>query len=284
MQGAHASYHVLKTSILMSPPFRARRTFHSDKLHSFSPSSQQDTNPTISHGPTVHRVLVLHGKGSNGKQYRNTLSVLEQTLQAKASSLNRQFVFDYLTAPYPMPNNDKNTIIDRREWWMLPPGVRSFQAKEYIGFEDSALLVENALTNQKYDFLLGHSQGAILASILMTTSSIFSSNHTQRPYGCILNGVAWPNPFQEHLYHYATNMKPILNTTKALLIIGKMDDINPPEGGEKVRDIFKDSGKISVETIYHENGHSFPTQDPMTMEAICNWIISTSSHNTTTLD
>jgi predicted esterase len=186
-----------------------------------------------------------------------------------------------------MPSNDKNNnIIDRREWWMLPPGVRSFQAKEYIGFEDSALLVENALTNQKYDFLLGHSQGAILASILMTTSSIFSSNHTQRPYGCILNGVAWPNPFQEHLHHYATNPpeKPILNTTKALLIIGKMDDINPPEGGEKVRDIFKDSGKISVETIYHENGHSFPTHDPMTMEAICNWIISTSSHSTTTRD
>lgn len=265
--GSHMSFIEFKTSFLCTP-------FCTNKLHSFQP--QDNRPPTAGFDDLkIFRVLVLHGKGSNGEHYRKVLSPLEQALQIKSSSQNIHFTFDYLSAPHVM---SKDTV-NRMEWWKLPPSIRSFQAKEYVGFPESAILVEDALSKQKYDFLLGHSQGAILASILMATSPIFSTNHPQRPSGCILNGVAWPNPFQEQLHHYAFHQSEKANIhqenkTKALFIIGKRDDVNPPEGGERVRNIFLDSGKVTVDTIYHEDGHSFPVHDPLAMEAICKWICS----------
>jgi len=220
MYGANATFIGLNAAFMGSLSRRAMKSkISSHQLHSLPGSS--DSNGI--------RILVLHGKGSNGENFRQVLYPLEQALQLKVSNMNIQITFDYLTAPYRMSTN--KTTLNPMEWWMLPPGVRSFQAKEYVGFQESASLLEKALMTQKYHFILGHSQGAILASIFMATSSIFSWNHPQRPLGCILNGIAWPNPFDYQLQHYENYKSEVevscVNRTQSLFIIGKNDTINP---------------------------------------------------------
>lgn len=218
-----------------------------------SSSSEEDINNSLD----KIKILALHGKGGSGLEFQCTLSPFLNALQKQYNEVD----VDYLTAPF-----------DGGQWWTLPPGVRSFNADKYEGFEISSQLVQEALANTKYDFILGHSQGAILLSALIAQSKdgSFLSNGTGKdaPVDIILNGAAWPNPFTELLESVEVTEEA---SFRCLFVIGEKDKINPPEGAKRIRESMKKGG-IQVSTICHSGGHSVPVKNEEDLQRIIEWM------------
>lgn len=213
------------------------------------------------------RVLALHGKGGSGQQFNSYLQPFLTTLQSHYTK-SVSIEFDFLDAPF-----------EAGQWWTLPQGVRSFNAKEYQGFEQSASLVENAILNPSsstsssspssspsYDFILGHSQGAILLSALLIQKKTIQEQCYRQNIGLILNGAAWPNPYTEQLESFR-----IEGEVSCLFVIGNADKINPPEGAKRIRECFKNGG-LEVFTVNHPGGHSVPVQDNDALQGIISWM------------
>lgn len=228
-----------------------------------SDTSVKDTDQIIN-------ILCLHGKGNNGETFQNILSPLEEKLHSQGTAMNLKFHFDYLDAPFVMTNDPSE---NKKEWWRLPPGVRSFHAKEYQGYDISKSLVWNAVQNKKYDFILGHSQGAILLSATIT-----SKDWKTDIKGYIFNGAAWPNPFEDQMNEFQkkeNDMTSFLNQSKFLFIIGNADTVNPPESAIQVRKVFETLGSglsHNVDTIHHSGGHTVPVKDEIALQSITDWI------------
>ena len=274
---------VLSLMILKFDPFHVSRAFQTLKLpprlslaHPLLPSNAHKISRNMSmsleqtDGDNTIQVLCLHGKGNCGESFQKILAPLKEHLET-ATSMSYQF--DCLSAPFPMQEED----FTKMQWWTLPPGVRSFNAKEYNGFDESSQIVVDAMRIKDYDFVLGHSQGSILLSALITSDSWSGRVHDfKKPIGYILNGCAWPNPYTAQMESFTcieesdgVDIKP-----KALFIIGKEDKINPPEGAEKVRDVFKKGG-LEVDSVYHQGGHAVPVKDTDVVEEIVGWISRT---------
>ena len=271
------------------PSHTASKNHRRTTIISMSTSTSINTNINSN---TIN-ILCLHGKGNNGNSFRNALEPLEERLlrNLKERKLLLDCNFDYLDAPFPM-NDDKLL-----QWWTLPPGIRSFNAKEYVGFERSSKLVQDALQTKQYHYVFGHSQGAILLSALLSSDSYWKKKNATSthppPIGYILNGCAWPNPFTDQLEsfqypccitdtmrnkddNYDANNNTIL--PQILFVIGRNDTINPADSAESVRDLFihNNGGLLrdSIETIYHPGGHSVPVYNEKAVTEIVQWIIS----------
>jgi len=188
--------------------------------------------------------------------------------------------------------NDDNASTMKRQWWTLAPGARSFNAKEYGGFKESAQLVQNALLDaaangKHYDFILGHSQGAILLSALITSrqwNDLFSTRTSEdkkvkEPLGYILNGCAWPNPYTEQLESFRYQMEKDntcnTNAPSVLFVIGSNDSINPPESAMRVRTALQ-KGDLDVDSCHHDGGHAVPVKDAAALNEIMQWITNIS--------
>lgn len=250
-----------------------------------SMANDDDEKPMeVSKEDGIVRILCLHGKGNNGAAFQSILEPLEKDLNVKLALLpdTRKVEFTYLTAPFTMEGEGDTNM----QWWTLPPGVRSFEAMEYGGFEQSSELVEKALLEKDYNFVLGHSQGAILLSALIScdewTDRVFSFDRKktetarEQPMGYIFNGNAWPNPYTEQVESftykdvYASSGRT-RRAPKALFVIGERDKVNPPEGAERVREAFMNGG-IEVESCYHDGGHAVPVNDAAAAGKIVDWI------------
>jgi predicted esterase len=252
------------------------RTFLSS-IASNSGDNDEKSKTVSTENETIINVLCLHGKGNNGKSFQKILAPFEEQLRKKTSPpLN--FQFDYLDAPFPMEDNKH----DKLQWWTLPPGVRSFNAKEYKGFEQSSKLVEEALRHKDYHFILGHSQGAILLSALIAcdswTKTVFGEKQKHHPIGYILNGCAWPNPYKNQLESYQYSSSNDTNITVGnshkptiFFIIGEKDNVNPPEGAELVRNALMKGG-LEAKSCYHAGGHAVPVKDEKAVEEMVHWI------------
>ena len=207
-------------------------------------------------------ILALHGKGASGTNFRQTLASLIDASNNNDHDMTCEWTF--LDAPFD------------GQWWTLPPNTRSFNAKEYCGFDESARVVMDELCDgtKQYDVVLGHSQGAILLSALMATKTDVISAAGVNGY--VLNGAAWPNPYTAELEKFVYNGNEISNsrTTKVLFVIGARDKINPPDGARRVQKSLEVGG-LAVDTINHEGGHSFPVDDEKSVGAMIQWILST---------
>ena len=227
-------------------------------------------------------ILCLHGKGNNGPSFQEALRPLEESLrnckQTKQQHLS--FQFEYITAPFPMEAEQQ-----QMQWWTLPPGVRSFNAKEYQGFEQSAdkVMTELLQQEQKYDFILGHSQGAILLSALLTSKAWAEKEKEMNchlvHYGYIFNGCAWPNPFTDEMERFQyenLSTKEQQKEPQVLFVVGEKDRINPPEGAIRVRDTLLRGGmkEEMVETLTHPGGHAVPVKNIDALEKMTNWIMN----------
>lgn len=210
------------------------------------------------------RVLVLHGKQSNGSSFRQVLKPLEENLNRKSAC---QWKWTYLTAPYKMKDGK-----EAYEWWTLKPGERSFTATEYGGYEASSKMVMEELP--KHDFCLGHSQGAILlTSLLQDSHNAQSLSLPTLRGGYILNGAAWPNPFTKQLENLNESTSKANNFDQhGIIVVGTNDKINPPDGAFRVRDLLKNIG-IHMDTVKHDGGHSVPVKDEIALESIVSWLL-----------
>lgn len=133
--------------------------------------------------------------------------------------------------------------------------------QQYEGFDKSEALVMDALfptesSNCKFDFILGHSQGAILTAALISIQErLWSTEHG--PLGYILNGVAWPNPFTPEILSLAQETTATETLPKVAFIMGKADTINPTESAMQVYDSYL-AARFDVSIVTHEGGHSVP--------------------------
>lgn len=223
------------------------------------------------------RILCLHGKGGNGEQFINkSLQPLRSMIDKRCKDNNISFHWTAITAPYQIsPPTNKEDDDGGYAWWTMPPGVRSYNAKEYIGFDTTEDMVMNKL--HKSDIILTHSQGAILtAALLSKHDTLWNTTLDGSPMGYILNGVAWPNPFSKALNSLDQEINNSVSLPRMLFVMGKEDNINPIESAMQVHDVYKE-GNFDVSIVNHNRGHSVPLgrddDSVRALEEICDWII-----------
>ena len=204
----------------------------------------------------VLRVLALHGSTGTGSTFARQLESFfrQELLEEKYNHTHLEVV-----APDAPFANDQGGGFS---WWIMPPGVRSYNAMEYPGFETSAALVWNVYQQQQqsFDVIVAHSQGAILITALLALEQF---QHCHPPRGYVLNGVAWPNPYtkQLQLLHCHDTDQDATSSCAAriLLVTGQQDRINPPETQAKVRTALEQAAGLHVHQIVHSGGHGLPT-------------------------
>ncbi|KAL9189230.1 hypothetical protein ACHAXT_011720 [Thalassiosira profunda] len=196
----------------------------------------------------------------------------EDEVQSKVS-----FQWEALTAPFELQPGDETAGYS---WWTMPPGVRSYNAEEYIGFDESATMVMSKLypddTACAFDIILGHSQGAILTAALLSIKPELQST-SNAPLGYILNGVAWPNPYQSNLTSLAQQKSDDSGKVPRLaFVMGKNDSINPIESAMQVHEAYGRAA-FDVSIVHHEGGHSVPLgrdEDSVrALEELVDWIM-----------
>ena len=127
---------------------------------SSSPLADMDSAPSNATTTTPLKVLALHGSGGTAEEFPKRLEALSRALSFHTNEKeNLQLEITAVQAPFVKENGFS--------WWTMPPGVRSFNAKEYNGFEESATKVLKVWENGGFDVVLGHSQGAILVGALL---------------------------------------------------------------------------------------------------------------------
>lgn len=240
-------------------------------------TSTTSLNSNNSNGDIDINILCLHGKGGNGEQFINkSLQPLRSMLDKRCKDNNISFNWDTITAPYQIsPPTNKEEDDGGYAWWTMPPGVRSYNANEYIGFDASEEIVLDKFFES--DIILGHSQGAILtAALLSKHDTLWNTALDESPMGYILNGVAWPNPYAKALESLATEeINNSASLPSMLFVMGKEDNINPIESAIQVHDVYK-KGNFDVSIVNHDRGHSVPGRDDNSiraLEEICDWII-----------
>mmetsp|Transcript_20776 Transcript_20776/g.34008 ORF Transcript_20776/g.34008 Transcript_20776/m.34008 type:complete len:314 (-) Transcript_20776:40-981(-) len=270
-------------------PLHQHNKMHRCCLRSTSTSTAVAATTTSLHDESGDfRILCLHGKGGNGEEFLKRLLPLRTMLDDSLADSTVSIKWEALTAPYQISDTD-----DAYAWWTMSPGVRSFNADEYIGFDESASNIMDALlpsdastsaTKYNYDLILGHSQGAILLSALLATNvELQRSNCTY-----ILNGAAWPNPFKKALTSLSEQTQhEIKKGTHMLFVMGQTDNINPIESAKQVHDSYQKAG-LDVSIVYHEGGHSVPNgRDPDSERAlgdICDFILQAVSEKAERVD
>lgn len=215
-----------------------------------------------SNNTTTLKVLALHGSGGTAEEFPGRLVALNKALAFQSTDGDKiELDITAIQAPFVKESGFS--------WWTMPPGVRSFNAKEYTGFEESATKVLDVWENGKFDLVLGHSQGAILVGALLA----LKRTPYHPPGGYVMNGVSFPNPYAEELE--SLDLDDDGNgAPRILFLLGKRDQIAPNPTGEKLRDLLKKGG-FDVTSCYHERGHGFPEEDvgSKTMKTISEWIV-----------
>ncbi len=239
-------------------------------------SEEESTNSK----DALFRILCLHGKGGNGEEFLERLHPLRRVVDDHLMDnkhSNITIKWDALTAPYQMGDNDD----DAYAWWTMKPGERSYNAQEYIGFDESASKVlKSVFPNSdqssccNYDLILGHSQGAILLSALLATN--IDLQRSTCSY--VLNGAAYPNPYKNALTSLPQQQSQHDNMQDVpmLFVMGRNDNINPIESAMQVHDAYKHAG-LDVSIIYHDGGHSIPAgtdgDSKHALDDICDFIL-----------
>jgi predicted esterase len=241
-------------SILTSTPAYLQPIFLQSNLHAEGAPEHKSLSPM-----ETLRVLALHGSEEDAEEFPYRLSALNEALGNHA---NMKLDITAVQAPFPKGSG--------YSWWTMPPGVRSFNAKEYDGFEESATRVLDVwkTAQKEYDIVLGHSQGAILIASLLALK--------RTPYhpklGYIVNGVAFPNPFTEDIESLTVEDDEANHTPSILFILGRRDKITPNSSGEQLREGLAKAG-FQVDSCYHGGGHGLPQlNDSESLVEIVRWI------------
>ena len=204
-------------------------------------------------------ILTLHGKGGTGALYRTKIKPL-------IDSFNHHD-WHFLDAPFVLDNNRKRLNTEKRindddndkdkvdrAWWLLPENVRSFEALKYEGVDESIQLIESNIKSMNIDVIVGHSQGAMIATVILARS-ILGVNNISNLKGSILSSPAWPLPFTG-LLEDASNVESIDKKMQTIVTIGLQDKVNPPAHSKMIADVFKSSTTVHI--AEHDFGHILP--------------------------
>ena len=202
-------------------------------------------------------IVCLHGKSGNGVLFKNKI----QKLIDYTSDIHINWHFP--DAPYSCQSQTQEkseSNYNHFEWWALAPNTRSFTALEYQGIDLSIRIVEDLSP----DVLIGHSQGAILSSMILARAITGLSSVT--PKAAILSGAAWPNPYTNMLEEIKNNTHTSnghdYDSPSSLSILHtlcKTDSINPCESGLRLAECF--NYYCNNDILLHDNGHNFCSDD-----------------------
>jgi len=182
---------------------------------------------------TPQRILCLHGKGELGSAFLDTFSALREATSSAAE-------WQAIDAPH--------AISGGRAWWLLAPGERSFTAESYIGDDVSIAAIDTAWKDGSFDGIMGFSQGAMLAAIIVARAALAPDNQDiARPRFALLYGSAWPKPWGPVLSRVHTEAAG--RVPPSLHILGRADRTNPPEQGAQV------AACLGGTVQWHEGGH-----------------------------
>ena len=221
--------------------------------------------PATASAAKKRKMVALHGKGGNAAGF-------ERYMQPLVAATSETWEWDFVEGPH-------STGGDVRAWWNLPPGVRTFEATELEGIEESlALLDERA----PFDGVMGFSQGAMLAAVACGRGLKGGT----RPSVAVIVGAAFPtargedvrklmrvetaaaeadgemrNAIPEDL---AKAVPPVEPLVRSLHVVGKQDAMNPPAQAMRVAEAFFCPGLLE-----HPGGHVVP-MDERAMKAYAN--------------
>ena len=179
-------------------------------------------------GDAKKRVLCLHGKGGNGASFARHLKPL---LDATSETIEWYFADGHVREP----NGGFG-------WWELAPGVRTFQASELPGLDES---LRGVRETGPWDGLFGFSQGAMLAALAAAEKDDSVTEF------CVIVGAAWPACA-------AAKLEEVSDAgVRTLHVVGARDGINPPEQARRVAAAFG----AGARTFDHDGGHVVPMDD-----------------------
>ena len=184
------------------------------------------------------RVLCLHGKGGSAREFAERTKFVSELLPPGEVELV------CVDAPHSLGEGRGFA------WWsQAPDGARSYEAERFVGADESLAAIRTAWTDQPFDALLGHSQGAMLAAMVVAGCA----GDAVRPRAAIMTGAAWPRPFGDALRALAARDGATIPPT--LHVLGRADGINPPEMGLEVAECCGAEALVH----WHDGGHIVPS-------------------------
>ena len=185
-------------------------------------------------------VLCLHGYSQSGP----LLSKFTRRVTAHCDQLAK---FTYLTAPFPTEQNAP----EGRMWWT--PTKLDGGGWDYGGVDETLSLVRDAerAAGAPFDGVLGFSQGAGLASLLIALSE---KRHADAPLGALRFGILCGGfPFRAaNLPEYAALLKGL--KTPSFHTIGAKDELVKPATSRLLKGCFD-----APQVLEHPGGHIVPS-------------------------
>jgi predicted esterase len=210
------------------------------------------------------RVLCLHGFSMSG-------GALQAHMRRVTSALKPHASFTFLDAPHIIERHPMvpQALLDdgpARAWWL--PTQRVDRRWDFAGVDESiehvclAQAAEVARCDAPFDALLGFSQGAGLASLLVALQE------TPRPSRPILHPMRFACFFGGFQFAPATpdlsaDFRGAPFALPSLHAYGAKDIVIRPRQGVKLAALFSDDRRVIVE---HEGGHVVP-DDPVSLRA-----------------
>lgn len=210
-----------------------------------------------SSGGKKRKMVALHGKGGNAAGF-------ELYMQPLVAATAETWEWEFVEGPH-------STGGDGRAWWNLPPGVRTFEATELEGIEESLALLD---ARAPFDGVMGFSQGAMLAAVACGRG-LKGGN---RPSVAIIVGAAFPTARGEDVRklmrvetaaaeadgemrnaipeRFAEVVPPVEPLVRSLHVVGKQDTMNPPAQAMRVAEAF-----FCAELLEHPGGHIVPMDE-----------------------
>ena len=195
------------------------------------------------HSAASLRILALHGKGGSGAHFDGVLRPLAERLTEDGNAC--EFVCP--DAPH-----------EGRTWWThAPAGAPSFEAESFDGVPESIALLQQAAAGEPFDAVVGHSQGGMLAAVLVAQRALRfgrSRKILRASAPGVFSGAAVPKPYED-LFARILDERPSLPRT--LHCIGSGDEIIPPEESKRLVDAFAPNAL----ELPHSGGHVTPLDE-----------------------
>lgn len=209
------------------------------------------------------KVLCLCGYTQSASIFRGRLGVIRKGCASSAS-------FDFIDPPHivhsvNLPDgslvqydstagtgSDVDEADRPRAWWFAKDQPGKEGEKRYEGLEETWALLKDTLEKEKYDVVLGFSQGAALAGALASRLTLPESgiNHPPFKLAILVSGFAMSDT-KVPCFLQGKGESP----AETLHIIGKGDTIVSMERCQSLIDKFEDP---VIE--FHEGGHFVPSK------------------------
>lgn len=202
------------------------------------------------------KILCIHGFRSNGL-------LLSKSIKSLTKKLNKYDIqFDCITSPIAYTNLDKSDDIedmeqDYKQWWSTTK-LGLFDEPNYNTIYDSIKYIYDLYSKEKYDGILGYSQGSVLVQIILYLQEypeLFGDMYKDMSFkfkfgitSCTFNIT---DNILKDLYNHKLAI-PILN------IYGSNDTLVPYNISESFGDKC-----LNITNYKHEGKHYVPTTKDM---------------------